>query len=181
MALAVIEEIYSDRGDLQHELWLHSRAVADMALECIIRRKISVDADFVEQAALLHDIGIIMTDAPSILCRGTEPYICHGIIGARMLRERNLPLHARVAERHTGAGLTVDDIRRQQLPLPERNFLPETTAERLICYADKFYSKSGNLTERKPLDKVRRQMERFGADTVARFEALHAEFGLLDD
>ena len=50
--------------------------------------------------------------------------------------------------------------------------------ERLVCYADKFFSKTpGRLTEEKPLEKVRAQMERFGTASLDRFDALHREFG----
>ena len=176
-AFALIQPRYYDNPLLLDTLWTHSRMVADMALECIARRGIDVDADFVERAALLHDIGIVMTDAPSIHCHGPLPYICHGVAGGEMMRGEGLEAYARVCERHTGAGLTAGDIRRQHLPLPPQAFLPETIAEKLVCYADKFYSKSGDLCRRKSIDKVRSQMERHGDDTLARFDAMHLLFG----
>ena len=81
-----------------------------------------------------------------------------------------------MAERHTGAGLTVDDIDSQQLPLPRIDLLPETQLERLICYADKFYSKSGDMQE-KTIESVRRSMQRHGQATYERWLALEQEFG----
>ena len=54
---------------------------------------------------------------------------------------------------------------------------PQTLEEQLICYADKFYSKSGDIRREKTLDKVMKSMERHGPDTLARFMALHKEFG----
>lgn len=177
-ARAVIDAQVHGQEKLKEILWTHSRAVADMALECAGRRGLAVDADFVEQAALLHDIGIVDVYAPDIECYGELPYICHGIAGGDRLRECGLPRHALVCERHTGAGLTEEDIRRQGLPLPLRDMLPLTVEERLICYADKFYSKSGDLRRRKPLERVREQMLAHGADTLARFDAMQREFGL---
>ena len=59
--------------------------------------------------------------------------------------------------------------------MPERDWLPETPEERLICLADKFFSKSGE-GEEKPLPVVRRSLEKFGAETLARFDALCREF-----
>ena len=94
-----------------------------------------------------------------------------------MLRNHNLPRHALVCERHTGAGLSKEDIIRQNLPLPHEDFLPVTVEEKLICYADKFYSKSGDLTKEKPLDEVIRSMERHGGDSLSRFLEMHAMFG----
>ena len=125
---------------------------------------------------MLHDIGIVMTDAPSIDCHGVLPYICHGIAGADMLRKEGYPEEvARVAERHTGAGISDEDIKELDLPLPQGNYMPETLLERLVCYADKFYSKSGEMKE-KSLEKVRDSMSRHSSATLARFEKLHQEF-----
>ncbi len=81
-----------------------------------------------------------------------------------------------MAERHTGAGITAEEIEAQGLPLPKGDYMPETLMERLVCYADKFYSKSGKM-ERKPLEKVIRSMERISAGSLARFMKLHEEFG----
>lgn len=181
----IIDKFYP-KGPLHHVLVTHSEMVRDKALECIRRRGLEVDSDFVASAALLHDIGIIRCDAPGIECHGTEPYIRHGIIGAEMLRalarEEGIDLEpfARVCERHTGAGLTREDIIAQNLPLPLCDYLPETAEERLICYADKFYSKSGDLKREKSLDKVIESMRRHGADTLARFMRLHGEFGFIN-
>lgn len=125
---------------------------------------------------MLHDIGVVRCDAPSIYCYGSLPYICHGVEGRRMLDELALPRHALVCERHTGSGLSCDDIIRQNLPLPHRDMLPISLEEKLICYADKFFSKSGNLTQEKPLEKVIGQMKSFGEDSFNRFMQLHSLF-----
>ena len=176
-----IDEIYCRWYEPGSGLWkllrTHSEMVARKALECVDWRGLDVDREFVREAALLHDIGIVATDAPDILCHGTEPYICHGVIGAGMLRGIGLPRHALVCERHTGAGLTVEDIVAQNLPLPHRDFTPQSMEEKLICYADKFYSKSGDPTAEKPLERVMASMKKHGPETLRRFEALHELFG----
>ena len=66
-------------------------------------------------------------------------------------------------------------MRRQGLPLPERDYLPETPEEAIVCLADKFFSKSGCMNE-KPLEKVRRSMAKFGDAPLERFEALCRRF-----
>lgn len=175
----LIDKYYSDRPLLRDILVKHSEAVADKALACADSHpELDIDREFVKEAALLHDIGIFLTNAPSIECFGKLPYIAHGIAGELILETEGLPMHARVCARHTGAGLTRADIERQNLPLPRRDMLPETLEEKLVCYADKFFSKSGDLSVGKPLDKVRRQMAAHGAETAARFEALHDLFGV---
>lgn len=154
----------------------HCRAVADLSLQIASSLSLPIARSDIEAAAMLHDIGICHTDAPDIGCWGSLPYICHGIEGAAILRGEGAPEEwARVAERHTGAGITAAEVVAQQLPLPKVDYMPETPLERLICYADKFYSKSGDM-KRKPLERVIASMERISPSTLSRFLALHAEF-----
>ena len=175
----IINRFYERDTELWHILVTHSEQVASLAVqigERLVARGEPVDVEFVNEASLLHDIGIFRTDAPGIACYGTEPYICHGVIGSDILSDMGLFRHALVCERHTGAGLTVSNIEIQNLPLPRREMLPLSIEEKIVCYADKFFSKSHVGAPAKPVDKVRLQMERFGADSLARFNALHAMF-----
>lgn len=168
---------YGDNPRLMETVLTHSECVMNKALECVQRHSLDIDMDFVREATMLHDIGVIKCHAPAIFCFGTMPYICHGIEGRKMLDSLGMPRHALVCERHTGSGLSLDDIISQNLPLPHRDMLPVSLEEKLICYADKFFSKSGNLREEKPLPKVVSQMESFGKDSIERFLALHNMFG----
>ncbi len=174
----IIEKYYGDNPPLLHILREHSEAVAEFALACAARHpELNLDLDFVREAALLHDIGIVLTDAPSIHCHGHLPYIAHGLVGELILETEELPRHARVAARHTGAGLSREDILSQSLPLPVRDYLPETLEEKLVCYADKFFSKNpGSLRTPKPLSKVESQMATHGPATLSRFHSLHQLF-----
>lgn len=117
---------------------------------------------------MLHDIGIFKCDAAGIQCFGTEPYICHGRIGAELLRSEGFPRHARVCERHTGAGITKSQIIAQNLPLPQQDFLPETMEEKVICYADKFFSKT-HLDREKTIEQAEKSLSKFGDEGVLRF------------
>lgn len=165
----IIDKYYAQQPDLMHILMVHSEAVAQRALRiCDAHPELGADRQFVFEAAMLHDIGIVQCDAPGICCHGTQPYICHGILGAEMLRAEGLECHARVCERHTGAGLSADDIIRQQLPLPHHDFLPVSIEEQIICYADKFYSKS-HIDREKTLAQAEKTIARFGQDSLDRF------------
>ncbi|MDE5844586.1 MAG: HDIG domain-containing protein [Muribaculaceae bacterium] len=168
---------YYPVGTTRRDIYMHHcRQVADKALTIARTKKLDLDKNLIEAAAMLHDIGIVMTDAPSIDCHSSLPYICHGIAGADLLRKEGYPEEvARVAERHTGAGISDEDIMELDLPLPPGNYMPETLLERLVCYADKFYSKSGEMKE-KSLEKVRDSMSRHSSATLDRFEKLHNEF-----
>lgn len=126
---------------------------------------------------MLHDIGIVRTDAPGIHCHGTEHYLRHGLLGGEILRAEGLPRHARVAERHTGTGLTAQAILEQQLPLPAIDLVPETLEEQLICYADKFYSKT-HLEREKSYEKARHSLEQFGQEGLVIFDRWYRMFGV---
>lgn len=176
----MIDRYYLPHPVARTILFEHSRQVSRRALaiaRVLIERGEDPDLQFIGEAAMLHDIGMIFTNAPDIGCHGDAPYLQHGIIGARLLNELGLPDHARVCERHTGVGLTAAEIERDELPLPKRDLLPQTLEERIICYADLFYSKDSNtLHKSKSTNKVRRQLERYGNDKRQIFEDWLAEF-----
>jgi HDIG domain protein len=173
----LIDKYYTEDNCLRNILLMHSRGVADLALSLARRHpEMSLDLSFIEEAAMLHDIGIIRCNAPGIYCFGTEPYLCHGRIGADMLRAEGFARHARVCERHTGAGITKQEIIERNLPLPQQDFLPETLEEQLICYADKFFSKT-HLERKKNVTQAADSLAKFGADSLARFQHLVQLFG----
>lgn len=181
----IIEQHYTPHTEVYDILLTHSKEVTTLALDIASRRpELNIDKTFVYEAAMLHDLGIIYTHAPSIHCFGDEPYIKHGIIGADILRGLNLPKHANVAERHTSSGLTPEEIEKEKLPLPlDRSYLPETICEKLICYADCFYSKT-KLHRKKSaaaiFEKMEKQWQQFGlvgpAQNAIRFKELHDLF-----
>lgn len=175
---SIIDKYYPEDNELRRLLIRHSRDVADLALE-IARRHPELNADlrFVEEGAMLHDIGIFMTNAPGIFCFGTDPYIRHGYDGAELLRKEGYPKQARVCERHTGAGITLKQIEEQKLPLPHQDFLPETVEEKLICYADKFYSKS-SPEKRKTMKQAEHSVAKHGDDGLERFRKWEKVFAL---
>ena len=150
----------------------HGRAVADLALNvCLALGLSEADCRFVEEAALLHDIGVCRIHAPKLGLEGGFPYIMHGIIGREILESEGLPLHALVCERHIGVGLTVADIISQQLPLPQRDMIPISLPEQIICFADLFYSKSpGKITLRKSSVQVRIKLAGFGEAKIQIFD-----------
>jgi uncharacterized protein len=174
--MAIIDRLYADHAKARSLLLLHSRSVADLALVIAGRRGLRVDHAFVEEASMLHDVGMIFCDAPPLHCHGAEPYIRHGVLGRGLLEAEGCPAHALVCERHVGAGLTQEEIARAGLPLPVRAMLPVSTEERLIAYADKFFSKGnrGGIIE---LERVRAQIGRYGTAQLARFDEWVEEFG----
>lgn len=172
----IIEKYYTKGSDLYNILVTHSQQVTKKAMDIAERRKdLQLDIDFISEAAMLHDIGIFKCHAPKIFCVGSNRYIEHGYLGAEILRSEGLERHALVCERHTGVGLSFEMIEKNNLPLPHREMIPETMEEQLICYADKFYSKS-HLGETHSLDSIRKDLARFGEYQVMIFNKWHQFF-----
>ncbi len=157
----------------------HSRYVADLALDVADRMSLANDDRiFIEEAALLHDIGVCQVHAPGLGLHGIHPYIMHGVQGRAILDREGYPLHGLVCERHIGVGLTRDDIVRQNMPLPHRDMCPQSLSEQIICFADLFYSKKpGRLDERKTVAQVRKKLLPFGEEKVAVFDFWLKQFG----
>ncbi len=168
--IEIIHTYYPVDNELRRILLSHSHSVADKALQiAACHPELPLDQTFLYEAAMLHDIGIFFTDAPSIYCFGKQPYICHGYLGADLLREAGYPRHALVCERHTGAGLSLKQIIEQKLPVPQRDMLPVSWEEQVVCFADKFYSKT-KLNKEKSIEKARKSLERYGDDGLRRFD-----------
>ena len=170
--ITVIEKYYQPGSQSFFFLVEHGKAVAGKALSVAKRlRHLNPDLGFIEEAALLHDIGIFNTNLPKIGCFGCHPYISHGYLGRELLEKEGFTSHALVCERHVGIGLTIADINRNQFPLPRRDMIPHSLEEKIICFADKFYSKDKEtLTVARPVEKVREMVSRYGADKLKQFD-----------
>ena len=180
-AIALLEKHFSGNKQGFEIVYRHSRMVADKALAIAKNSPYAsqLDLRFIEEAALLHDIGICRIKAPKLFCFGSAPYICHGIIGREILEAEGMPHHALVCERHIGVGLSAEDIEQQGLPLPGREMAPTTECERIVALADLFYSKKpGELDLEKSPEQVRADLLRFGKEKVVIFENWLRDFRL---
>lgn len=147
----------------------HSADVARKALHIARSHPdMHLDLTFIEEAAMLHDIGVFLCHAPDIHCYGSFDYICHGYLGADIMRKEGFPRHALVCERHTGAGISLDEITARNLPLPRRDMLPLSPEEQLICFADKFFSKT-HPGQEKSINKIMSGLSKYGDDACSRF------------
>lgn len=174
--LALIQKYYDPNGPAFKRLVGHSAQVAGLAdlVAGRLEGNCQVDRQFVSEAAWLHDIGIFLTEAPEIGCFGQNPYLAHGILGAQILLQEDLPRHAMVCERHVGVGITLTDIIEQKLPLPARDMTPQTVEEQIVAYADLFFSK--HRQGARSVADVRKSLARYGAGKVAIFDAWHSQF-----
>ncbi len=159
----------------------HSCKVAGKSLEIAGNlAHLAPDLEFIEAAAMLHDIGIFMTRAESIGCTGKFPYICHGYLGRQLLDDRGVdPAFGLVAERHTGAGITLDNIVQGDLPLPKREMVPISLEEKIICCADKYFSKNpGNQARIMTPQLIVEELTKINPSHAARFSGWVEEFYL---
>lgn len=169
-AIDVIKEFYAFGSDSYDTLVRHGEQVAQKALGIADKNpQLGIDCQFVLDAAILHDIGICKTGVKAVGGQGALPYICHGVQGRNMLDVMGFHELALVCERHVGAGISLADVVDFNLPLPLREMLPLSIEEKLVCYADKFFSKTPEKTDEKPVEKIVEGLARFGKDKVDRF------------
>jgi uncharacterized protein len=174
--LNLINKYYPSDSPVYSTLLEHSRLVVKKCIEIAEAVSfLSPDIQFIKEAAMLHDIGIIFTKAPAIGCYGEKDYICHGYIGRELLEKEGLPAHALVCERHVGVGLSISEVKLHNLPIPVRDMLPFTLEEKIICYADKFFSKDSPGLE-KTLEQVRKETGKYGAEMLKRLDEMTAMF-----
>ena len=145
------EEIIPDREfalDLLRRLKIplsvrrHSEKVADKALEIADKiTRTNVDKNLIEIGALLHDVGRTKTHG-----------FRHALIGGKILRERGFSINlARICETHILGGLDKEDAKR--FGLPEKDYLPKTLEEKIICLADKQMAGTREVTIKERFDR----------------------------
>ncbi|NHJ23143.1 MAG: HDIG domain-containing protein [Candidatus Lokiarchaeota archaeon] len=113
----------------------HSIKVAEKALEIVESIKsVKLNNDLVEIGSLLHDIG-----------RSKTHGFNHALIGGKILKEMGYPSElARICETHILGGL--DKVDAKSVGLPEKNYLPNTLEEKIICLADKMMAGTKEVT-----------------------------------
>ena len=113
----------------------HSLKVAEKALDIAEKiKKKDIDNDLLEIGGLLHDIG---------RCKTHD--FQHGIIGAKILKERGFSKRlSKICETHMLGGLDKEEAK--LVGLPERDYIPLTLEEKIICLADKHISGTKDVT-----------------------------------
>jgi len=104
----------------------HSIKVAEVAMEITNQiTRAEINKALVETGALLHDVG-----------RSETHGFKHAQAGGRILRTKGFSEQlAKICETHILGGLDKDDAKK--VGIPEKNYLPQTIEEKIICLADK--------------------------------------------
>jgi uncharacterized protein len=144
------------------EVVAHCRKVSMTALSLVDRLREPADRELVRLGGLFHDIGRSRTHA-----------IGHAIAGVEIGRSLGFSEQLlKIIERHVGAGITASEALR--LGLPVQDYLPLTTEEKLVSYADNLISGERELSYGEALDRFKRIL---GPDHegVELFRRQHAE------
>ncbi len=144
-AIEIMKNLGLTKNIINHELAVMRKA-RNLAHNIT---KIKVDIELVKIGALMHDIGRCVLHS-----------MAHGPVGGDIIRKlgfKSSEKLARVVERHLLAGLTIEDARKFELP--ERNYIPETIEEKLVCFSDKLHSGTRKVTIEK---RFQRWIEKHG-------------------
>lgn len=172
--IKLLEKYFDKNSRVYKSLIRHSREVLKKSIDLAEKVKDkNPDINFIKEAAILHDIGISAVGTKLDSNQNKKPYIFHGILGRKILEKEGLPLHALVAERHVGSGINKKEA--LKLGLPAKDMLPKSIEEKIICFADKFSSKSPGKKD--DIKSIEKEMASYGHNPHKRFLALKKLFG----
>lgn len=119
--------------------WYHSLIVGKIALQ--LGRQYQEKTDKEIDTKLIK-LGSLVSDIGSYECFDqNSEYATHGFLGRQILLKEGFPVElAEFASTHTG--LAAWDVEGLDLRIPIRHYLPRTTEEKLVCYADNFHIKN---------------------------------------
>ena len=129
-AIQLLKRLGLSYNIIDHQLCVMRRA-RDLAHNIT---NAEIDIELVKIGALVHDIGRVRN-------HGLE----HASDGGDILRELGYPESlARIAEKHSLGGLTMEEA--VEKGLPPRDYVPRTIEEKIVCLADKYTSGSKKVT-----------------------------------
>ncbi|MBS3126211.1 HDIG domain-containing protein [Candidatus Woesearchaeota archaeon] len=140
----------------------HVKAVQKKAL-AMAQGIPGLDLELIKIGSLLHDIGRFKT--------GPGPKgIRHGVIGGEILRKEGVGQYASIAECHIGAGIRKEDIEKQKLDLPLKDFIPETKEEKIVAQADNYIFGDKEAPFEKVLERFEKELGHDYAERVKRMQ-----------
>lgn len=174
---------YFKPGTIAYKIYItHVTLVTAKALRIGQRLDLSRESlDFIEEAGMLHDIGMVHSNSPDFGCTGSEKYHDHLIEGKKILLKEGLPRHAEVAVNHARTGLKKEDIQKLKYNLPNEDVFAESIEEKLISWADIFFSKNIDLWYERSLKEARDKIKNHGNWYLEIFDKWYEEFGYLDN
>lgn len=146
------------KSGCSEEVIRHCQIVRDVAVR--MAEKANADVKLVEASALLHDIG-----------RSKTHGIRHAVEGGKIAKKFGLPESiVKIIERHVGAGLPADEAKK--LGLPEKNYIPKTLEEKIVCHADNLVD---NYKKQNIENEIKKALIHSYSEYANRLIALHKE------
>jgi uncharacterized protein len=174
--IRALHERYAPTAEAFESVYTHCLIVCAVAEQLLEHHRPALEAQLVRAGCLLHDIGVYRLYDPAGKLDHAN-YIQHGVLGHELLRDLGFPEEiCRFCSHHTGMGLTRDDVLRQALPIPARDYLAESGEEQLVMYADKFHSKTTPPVF-VTADTYAMNVRAFGADKATAFASLRQRYG----
>lgn len=181
MKIPTLDEInalhkkYAPSADALESVGEHCNIVRQISLQIADNRH-SINRELLEAGAMLHDIGVYKLYTDGVI--DESRYITHGLLGYELLKEEGFDeALCRFALLHTGVGITKEDVEKQNLPLPPRDYTAETNEEKIVMYADKFHSKTNPPMFNSAEWYMEYIRSKFGEDKAQKFRALIETFG----
>ncbi|MGD0330262.1 MAG: HD domain-containing protein [Nitrososphaeria archaeon] len=109
---------------IQHGLLVMN--VSDTIVKELKRVGVDIDEKSILRGAILHDIG-----------RSKEHSVRHGFLGGEILKKDGYDRKViKIVENHVGGGIDKQEC--AKLGMPERDFIPTSLEEKIVCLADKY-------------------------------------------
>ena len=123
-AINILQKLNLSKNIINHVLAVSRKAIK-IATQISI---VPINLKLVRIGAILHDIGRVKSHDYD-----------HAVIGGNIIREDlNFSEQlARIAETHILGGISKDEA--IELGLPEKDYLPESIEEKIVCLADKYF------------------------------------------
>lgn len=158
----------------------HCRIVSEIALWCADNVTEPVDRELLRAAALLHDVGSYPFFNEQGQADGQGFYPLHGILGAKIVLDEGYdPRIAQMIETHLLMGFSKSEIADTSVrhwALPMHDYQPKSLEAEILCYADRFHSKTPQFNSFETLRTRLRKMP----EQAAKFVAAGERFGIPD-
>jgi len=165
-------------------VWTHSIIVKKICFNLVnnlnknVRSKI--DKELLKTGALFHDIGVYFCfDEDFNPDKKAPDYFYHGWQGEKFLRLQGIKDDKilRFTTVHIGVGITKEDIQREKLNLPKKDFIPVSLEEEILTFADKFHTKTPAFVD---FNEAKSKLEKIDIAKGVKMDLYRKKFGLPD-
>lgn len=165
-------------------VWTHSIIVKKICFNIVDNLnndvRLRIDKELLEVGALVHDLGVYFCFDEDFNPNKKAPdYFYHGWQGEKFLRSQGINDNKilRFTTVHAGVGITKEDIKREKLNLPKKDFIPVSLEEKILTFADKFHTKAPAFVD---FNEAKSKLEKFDIAKGIKMDLYREKFGLPD-